>query len=250
MSSHNAIDKEYLLKVLREAKFRDWKNQWDNNGSLKSKRSNPNILFKGPALGGDGDILEIQAIEPKKVTKTTGSSYKFKVPSPKLFLRLRVLNEDFSALKDSPYSLSIDGVDKPFEGKTDGQGQIEVEVPPDAQEGTLTVSIPPATPKKDGAVQGNSGMTWAIRIGSLNPIREEAPDTNCISGVQQRLLNLAFPVSEVNGVHDDTTKDAIKAFQAAYGIKETGDPEPGTTQAKLQEVHDKPDSIVKPSSDK
>jgi hypothetical protein len=248
MTSHNAIDKEYLLKVVRDAKFRDWKQQWDNNASLKAKRSNPNILFKGPSLGGDGDVLDIKAIEPKKVTKQTGSSYKFKVPSPKLFLRLRVLNEDFSALKDSAYSLSLDGIDKPLEGKTDGKGQIEVEVPPDVQMGTLTVSIPPASPKKDGAVQGNTGMSWAIRIGSLNPIREEAPDTNCVSGVQQRLINLAFPAKEVNGVHDDPTKEAIKAFQAAYGIKESGDPDPGTTQAKLQEVHDKPDSIVKPSS--
>jgi hypothetical protein len=248
MTSHNAIDKEYLLKVVRDAKFRDWKKQWDNNASLKSKRSNPNILFKGPALGGDGDVLEIKAIEAKKVTKKTGQTHKFKVPSPKLFLRLRVLNEDFTALKNSPYSLSLDGIDKPFEGKTNDNGQIEVEVPPDVQMGTLTVSIPPATPKKDGAVQGNSGMSWAIRIGSLNPIREEAPDVNCVSGVQQRLLNLAFPVPEINGVHDEPTKGAIRAFQAAYGIKETGDPDPGTTQAKLQEVHDKPDSIVKPSS--
>lgn len=248
MTSHNASDKEYLLKVVRDAKFRDWKKQWDNNASLKAKRSNPNILFKGPALGGDGDVLDIKPVEAKKVTKQTGKSYKFKVPSPKLFLRLRVLNEDFSELKDSAYSLSIDGIDKPFEGKTDGKGQIELEVPPDAQKGTLTVSIPPATPKKDGAVQGNSGMSWEILIGSLNPIKEEAPDANCVSGVQQRLINLAFPVKDFNGVHDDPTKEAIKAFQAAFGIKETGDPDPGTTQSKLQEVHDKPDSIVKPSS--
>jgi hypothetical protein len=246
MTSHNAADKEFLLKVVRDAKFRDWQKQWDNNATLKAKRSNPNILFKGPALGGDGDVLEIKAIEVGKVSKATGSSYKFKVPSPKLFVRLRVLNEDFTALKDSAYSLALDGIDKPFEGKTDGNGQLEVEVPPDTQEGTLTVSIPPATPKKDGAVQGNTGMSWAIKIGSLNPIREEAPDTKCISGVQQRLLNLAFPTGDVTGVHDDQTKDAIRAFQAAYGIKETGDPDPGTTQAKLQEVHDKPDSIVKP----
>jgi len=178
MSSHNAAGKEFLLKVVRDAKFRDWKKQWDNNAALKAKRSNPNILFKGPALGGDGDVLDIKAIEASKVSKATGASHKFKVPSPKLFIRFRVLNEDYTALKDSAYSLSIDGVDAPFEGKTDGSGQIELEVPPDAQLGTLTVSIPPATPKKDGEVQGNQGMSWAIQIGALNPIREEAPDAN------------------------------------------------------------------------
>src|SRR5262249_43813436 len=154
---------------------------------------------KGPTLGGDGDVVEIKAIEAAKVSKATGSTHKFKVPSPKLFLRLRVLNEDFTALKDSAYSLALDGVDKPLEGKTDGKGQIEGEAPPAVQKGPLTVPIPPATPKKDGAVQGSTGMSWAIEIGSLNPIREEAPDTNCISGVQQRLLNLAFPTGDVTG---------------------------------------------------
>ena len=247
MTAYNPEDKDHLLKVLRDSKFRDWKKQWDANGALKAKRANPNMLFKGPALGGDGDVLDIKPLEVKKVSKATGSVYKFKVPSPKLFLRIRVLAEDFTALKDSPYSLSIDGVDKPFEGKTDGTGQLEVEIPPDSQKGSLTVSIPPAVPKKDGVVQGNSGMTWAILIGSLNPIKEEAPDTNCVSGVQQRLKNLAFPMGEITGVHDDGTKAAIRLFQTTYGITETGDPDVGTTQAKLQDVHDKPDSIVKPT---
>jgi len=244
MTNYNPEDKDHLLKVVRDSKFRDWKKQWDNNSSLKAKRANPNMLFKGPGLGGDGDVLDIKALEVKKVSKATGSVHKFKVPAPKLFLRMRVLTEDFKALKDSAYSLSVDGVDKPFEGKTDGSGQIEVEIPPDSQKGTLTVSIPPAVPKKDGAVQGDSGMTWTILIGSLNPIKEEAPDTNCISGVQQRLTNLAIPCGDITGNHDDQTKAAIKMFQGTYGIAETGDPDVGTTQAKLQDVHDKPDSIV------
>src|SRR5258706_4768833 len=116
MPSHNPHDNEYLLKIMRDEKFRDWKKQWDNNATLKAKRANPNLLFKGPALSGDGDVLEVTPVEPKKVSKATGSHYKFKAPSPKLFLRLRVLNEDFTALKDSAYSLSIDGVDKTFAG--------------------------------------------------------------------------------------------------------------------------------------
>ena len=63
MTNYNPEDKDHLLKVVRDSKFRDWKKQWDNNSSLKAKRANPNMLFKGPGLGGDGDVLDIKALE-------------------------------------------------------------------------------------------------------------------------------------------------------------------------------------------
>ncbi len=247
MATHKPVGNEHLLGILRAEKFRDWKKQWDANADLKAKRKNPNLLFKGPALGGDGDTLDVKPLEAKKVKKAGGKNYKFKAPHPKLFLRLRVLNEDFTALKNSAYSLTLDGVAEPFEGKTNGQGQLEVEIPPAAKKGTLTVTVPPPSGKKGGAVEGETGMSWEIEIGALNPIREEAPDANCLSGVQQRMNNLGFPCGDVTGVSDDATKNAIKQFQATFGLSETGDPDPGNTQAKLHDVHDKADSIVKPS---
>jgi hypothetical protein len=114
-----------------------------------------------------------------------------------------------------------------------------------ARKGKLTVTIPPPSGKKDGALQGDMGMSWDLMIGALNPIQEEAPDADCLSGVQQRLNNLRFDCGAITGVMNDQTRDSITAFQHTYGVTESGAPDPAT-QAKLQEVHDKPDSTAKP----
>ncbi len=80
-------------------------------------------------------------------------------------------------------------------------------------------------------------IKFALRIGRLDPILEDAPDRWCVAGVQARLNNLGFESGPVDGVKGPVTKAAIKRFQRRFKLVEDGIAGP-VTQAKLKEVHD------------
>lgn len=241
MAEHVANRNDHLLRLAKEHHI-PLKKLKDANPSLQR---DPNLLFKGDDWG-PGDTITIPVPEPKEAPAGTRQTTTFETDPTQLFLRLRVLNEDFTALKDADYELTIEVAPAPFvkKGKTDGNGQIEAEIPPLARTGVLAVSVPPPPGAKAGA--GKSGMTWTLEIGALNPILEQAPDPECASGVQARLNNLGFPCGEVNGVTDVTLGEQIKAFRKAFGLPD-GKVSDATLQNKLKDVHDAPDKIVKPA---
>ena len=240
MPDHIAKKNDHLLYVAKENNI-PFKKLKDANPALSR---NPNQLFKG-GDGTGGDTVKIPSPEPKEAGASGGKETPFEVDPTKLFLRLRVLNEDFTALKDAEYELTVEASPTPFtkKGKTDANGQIETDVPAAAQKGTLSVSVPPPAGQK-GA--GKTGMTWALEIGALNPIGEKAPDDACVSGVQARFNNLGFPCGAVNGVSDETFENQVKAFRKTFGLAE-GKTSDATLQNKLKEVHDALDKIVKPT---
>ena len=57
-----------------------------------------------------------------------------------------------------------------------------------------------------------------------------------ITGQQQRLKNLGYPIPMVNGKLDKATRAAILAFQKVWKLKETGEGDEAT-KAKLLELH-------------
>ena len=79
----------------------------------------------------------------------------------------------------------------------------------------------------------------------MNPILEEAPDAQCVSGIQQRLNNLGFLCGLEMGVLNDNTREAIRSFQKTYGLTIDGQPSV-EVQKKLAQIHDKPNSVVPP----
>jgi hypothetical protein len=135
-------------------------------------------------------------------------------------LRLRILKDDFTPLKKAPYELKI-GAGAVLQGKTDDNGGLEHEIPNDAAVAVLTVKAkaadtdtappPPAkNPPEPAPLRGDVPITWNLKIGALNPIREEAPDKMCISGVQQRLNNLNMNTGPIDGILGANTKAAVK----------------------------------------
>lgn len=240
MPDHVAKKSDHLLLLAKENSI-PLKKLKDANTGLSR---NPNQLFKGDDAT-PGDTVKIPAPETKEAGAGTGKSTAFEIDPTKLFLRLRVLNEDFTALKDADYELTVEDSPTPFtkKGKTDANGQIETEVPAKAQKGVLSVAVPPPAGQK-GA--GKTGMVWELEIGALNPILEKAPDDACVSGVQARLNNLGFPCGAVNGVPNETFENQIKAFRKMFGLAE-GKTSDATLQNKLKEVHDALDKIVKPT---
>lgn len=252
-TQHRCANEDHISKIAAQHGFADWKTVWEVNGDLKSKRKNPNLLFKGDKLN-KGDVVKIPDPKAGSDSGSTGSTLSFELVGQTLFLRMRILKDDFTALPNAEYELLIDGVAAPFKGKTDGNGQIEVEIPRTTQAGILKLRVPfplsesagTSGAPAGGAQQGEVPVVWNLQIGAANPILEKAPDGPCISGVQQRLNNLGLNTGPIDGIKGPNTTAAIKAFQKLFGLSESGNAD-SATQQKLEEVHDKPDSIKGPA---
>ena len=249
--NHVCTGSDHISKLAADAGFEHWNTVWDENGSLKSKRANPNLLFKGDKLHPQGDTVKIPEHDPGSTSAAVDAHHPFTIGSDHLFLRLRILKDDFTALANAQYTLTVDGVVAPFTGKTNGQGQLEKEIPRTATQGTLTVTA--SAPASGSGGSGSGGgtcaeapVTWQLQIGRLNPIMENAPDLWCIAGVQQRLNNLGISTGPIDGIKGRLTEAAIKTFQRLFDLQDDGKPGQGETQPKLQEVHDKPDSVLGP----
>ncbi len=253
-TNHRCQWAEHISKIASDHGFADWQTVWNANGSLKAKRNNPNVLFKGDRLS-QADVVKIPDPQLGADSGSTGSTLTFELTGNIVFLRLRILKDDFTPVTDADYELFVHVDAGSFlTGKTDASGQIEVEIPRTTQAAILTVRVPFAQSEpagssgssSGGARQGDVPVSWFLHIGNLNPIMENAPDRWCTAGVQQRLNNLCINSGPVDGIKGPNTKAAVKAFQKLFGLSVDGKAGQGETQPKLLDVHDKPDSILGP----
>lgn len=183
-----------------------WQTIWNHNSALQSKRKNPNTLLPG-------DVVLIPAKNPKFVSRGVDNRHKFKRKGSPAKFRL-VLERYNQLLANKKYELAIG--DKIFRGSTDGNGLLEVAIPPNAQSGLLRV------PEEQ--------IECELEFGFMDPLNE-------ISGVQSRLQNLGFLTGELSGQLDDDTKEALQYFQMTFGLQPTGELDEATRQ-KLLERHD------------
>jgi hypothetical protein len=256
---HRCQDSDHISKLADQFGFLDWRTIWDANPDVQRRRASPNLLFKGDRVS-QGDRLRIPDRADRDEGAGVDAEHLFELLGDPVFLRIRILKDDFTAIASAPFELRVDGVPDPFSGSTDAMGQLEVEIPRDAQRGTLTVRAPAAAsdvsgtpggdspPPPGGSVRGDVPTTWNLRIGALNSIMENAPDRWCISGVQQRLNNLATNTGPVDGILGPNTRAAVRAFQTIFALEVDGRPGQLETQPKLVEVHDRPDSVVGPAT--
>jgi hypothetical protein len=243
--THIAKASEHISKLAVDNGFLDWHTIWKANSSLSAKRKNPNVLYKGNKLDG-GDSVTIPKQDATPAAAPTNADHPFVTPNTKLFLRLRILHPDFTAVASAAYELTIDGAAAPLKGNTDAMGQIEQEIPRGAQTADLTVRLPPPKTAPGQPIIGPTPVTWHLQIGALNPIMEQAPDKWCTSGVQQRLNNLGLGSGPIDGISGPLTKAAVKTFQSLCGLKVDGAAGQGETQPKLVDIFDKPDSVLGP----
>ncbi len=142
-----------------------WETIWDDpvNHSLKRIRLDPNVLL-------EGDRLSVMPIRSRQVSRATDQRHRFVYRMGPAKLRLRLIEErpaaepsrrqapepayrgdavviedaqvEPQALEDrgiagAPFILEVDG--HPFAGETDLEGLLEVQIPPDAEYGSLTI---------------------------------------------------------------------------------------------------------------
>jgi hypothetical protein len=187
-----------------------WETIWNHprNGDLRAARKDPNVLLPG-------DRLFVPDIQLKQEQGQTEQRHRFKKKGTPGKLRIRVLDENHRPRANVPYTLSIDG--RLFSGHLDGEGFLEVVIPPDARSGRLTVGTPPDT------------MGYELQLGHLDPIDR-------VSGVQARLNDLGFFCGPPDGTMNESTRAALRAFQEKYQLTVDGNLGQQTKQ-KLREVY-------------
>ena len=184
-----------------------WETVWNHppNADLKNKRKNPNIL-------APGDDVTVPPIRVKDYSCATDQRHSFKrrgVPA-KLKMQLFQLGEP---RRNEPYTLILD--DDIISGTTDGDGNVEHYIKPNAKGGVLKL---------------NGGKEeYPVRIGHLNPI-------DIISGVKQRLNNLGYNCGDESDDESDQFKEAVIQFQGDQKLNPTGDVD-AATRAKLESLH-------------
>lgn len=162
-------------------------------------------------LDGPGIKLNCKGIDP------TQTDEEGKEPETKK-MRVKLTDADANPHASKEYILSAGGAR--FEGSTDGDGNLEQDVPKDAMTAQITLFV--------GKRPEGEKLVYRIAL-------EEMPEDSTKSALV-RLKNLGYYAGEPKDVLDDAARDAIRRFQLANGLEVTGELDE-TTLAKLTDVH-------------
>lgn len=186
-----------------------WQTLWDhpNNAELKQARRSPFVLQPG-------DKVHIPDKRVKQVTAAVDKVHSFKLRGVPARLRIIVRSAGV-AMANQPFQLEID--DQIVTGTTDGNGLVSTYLPPNAQSATLTVG------------RGESKVEYTLAL------RQLIPDTD-LRGLQARLSNLGHYLGPLDGKESEALAEAIRAFQRAHKLEETGKEGP-ELRDRIRKVH-------------
>jgi len=212
MPFHPVVQGETLLGLASTNGLDSWEDivNAPENASIKDTLTDPGILKPGLSLFIPNKTLKQQ---PSAIDAT----HPFSIKRPTAWLRLAIKDADGAALAGKKFELLVAG--KTIAGTLGADGVLEQTVPISTTGGTLKVWLTDTTFEN-----------WQLKIGWMDPISE-------VSGVQARLNNLGFDCGEPDGVLDDDTAAAIKAFQARIGADVTGTID-DTLRQKLTSYYD------------
>jgi hypothetical protein len=203
-SYYTAKDNDCISSIASQFGF-FWRTLWfhPKNEKLRRLRKNPNVLM-------ENDPVWIPAKQLRQESKPTDAKHTFQVKGIPTLFRMRFIDSD-KPRANVPYVLTIDGT--LFNGSTDGDGRIEVPIPPNAQQGTLVLG------------QGKEAKTFNLNLGLLAPVSEP-------EGAIKRLHSLGYHC----GLDPEAgLADAISTFQSDHDLPVTGDLD-AATQSRLSEV--------------
>lgn len=174
---------------------------WEHpdNAELKALRKDPNVLLPH-------DKITIPPVDLKEFDRATDQKHPFQLKEEPVMLRMKILDRD-QPVAGKPFKLKVGSL--LLEGVTGADGGIETEIPPTEIMGTLIVDT------------GADQLHMILKLGALHPV--ESP-----TGVQQRLQNLGFDCGPIDGIVGPRTRAAIKAFQKANQMEDTGRLDPDT----------------------
>lgn len=195
MPQYTAQQGDCVLSIAEDNGF-FWETVWNHpqNAALKAERKDPAVLLPG-------DAVFVPDKRPKEVSGATNQVHKFRVKNSPAKLKIRFLDDSDNPRANLKYTLTIDG--KETTGMTDGEGSVNISIPPSADVGKLVFE--------------DVDEEYDLALGSLDPVEE-------ISGIQARLKGLGHYIGSATGELDDDTKAAIAEYQQAIGAEPTGEP--------------------------
>jgi Putative peptidoglycan binding domain len=173
-----------------------WEEIWHHAGNddLRQRRANPAVL-----LPGDIVVVPRNARRPLPLAPKQTNRYRAHVPLVELRLLLQKNSEPRRNLE---CTFVCEGISRSVH--TDGEGKLVLEAPSHARTALLYISENGAHERID------------LMIGGLDP-------ADSVSGVQQRLFNLGYAITDPSGSLGQSTRAAIRAFAAAAQITETSE---------------------------
>lgn len=235
-SYYTVLQGDYLSKIAADNGFTDYHTIWDhpNNANLKQQRQNPNVLYPG-------DQLFIPDMQLRQESGSTEQHHTFVVSRHPLKLRLVLEDAYEEPIAGANCTLVVQGQGYPV--TSDGNGKIEVDIPPSAQDGFLVIT---------GDQTPFQNVQIPLKIGSLDPVDQA-------SGQIARLNHLGYFAGNLDdaqgssgdsgvdpaddgssgsgqGGNSDQFRSAVEEFQCDYGLTVDGICGP-VTQAKLKQVH-------------
>jgi hypothetical protein len=170
-----------------------WETIWNdpNNKQIKDLRKDPNVLMAG-------DVLFIPNLRQNEIECGTEEKHRFRLKGVPAKARYQFKDEEGEPIANIAYTIDIDG--SVTDGTTDGDGRIELAIPPDARKGVLTL--------KDGDFE----ETYELQLGDMDPVNEE-------SGARKRLNNLGY---ECDKDDKEALDKALREFQADNDLEVTG----------------------------
>ena len=208
MPWHTVIQGQSIASIAQEYGFTEWRKIFDHpeNASLRKKRPQAEILFPG-------DEVFIPDKELQEYPAATDKRHRFVALKPKAAkLQITVKDVEDKPIAGKAYKLTLDET-LIFNGTTDGNGKLEVEIPVTAKEGMLEIE----------------NYKLPVRVSHLDPIDE-------ITGIQGRLHNLGYDCGPIDGALSDKTIEALTAFQQDVGLSATGDLD-DATRNKIKEKY-------------
>jgi len=204
--THPVQQGETLYKIAKRYGFSDWRTIYNHadNAEFRKKRPNPNIIYPGDKIG-------IPEKETKEDSGATEQRHRFRSKGDRQWLLIVLKDARNQPMANTSYMLNIGG--KIINDKTDGEGLLEQEIPPNADQAVLAIE----------------GQEFLLKIGYLDPV-----DT--LTGWRARLNNLGYKAGKVDGEENEELQSAIEEFQCDHGLKVDGIVGP-KTQAKLEEIH-------------
>jgi Putative peptidoglycan binding domain len=215
-----------------------------DNSDLKQLRKDPNILLAG-------DKVMIPELQIKEVWKADRARHRFKRKGVPARLRLRFMKpkepeppkEEPPSASSSPgseeshysdppqdakppemeprkncaYVMYVDGK-MTDQGNTDGDGKVELSIPPRAREGKIVFN--PGKPEQEEI---------PLQLGGMDP-------ADTITGARKRLNNLGYRCSEDGKEMTPDLKEALMRFQFENSLEAKGEFNKAT-QDKLKQAH-------------
>lgn len=185
-----------------------WETVWNDpkNSEIKDLRKDPNVLKAG-------DKLFIPDLRNKEIDCSVGQKHRFRRKGVPAKARYQFKDEEGEPIANIDYVLDIDG--NLTNGTTDGEGRIEIDIPPDAREGLVTL--------KDGDFE----ETYELQLGNMDPVNEA-------SGARKRLNNLGYE-HEDDETDEEALANALRGFQADNDLEVTGKLDDATRKELLRQ---------------